>query len=81
MFHDFYKDIVHVLTTKYTQKGFHTTQNKKSVVRVVNFQFIAEQLYKMGLGEILHHCVLEHERLMVLNEAHVGFVGFHYPRK
>ena len=27
------------------------------------------------------YCVLEHERPMILNEAHVGVVGGHYARK
>ena len=35
----------------------------------------------MGLDEILRRCILEHERLMVLNEAHAGVVGGHYAGK
>ena len=32
----------------------------------------------MGPDEILCHCVLEHERLMILKEAHAGVVGGRY---
>ena len=32
----------------------------------------------MGPYEILRHCILKHERPIVLAEAHVGVVGGHY---
>ena len=35
----------------------------------------------MGPNEILRHCVLEHEKLMILKEAHVGVAGGHYTGK
>ena len=35
----------------------------------------------MGPDEILHRCVLEDERMMVLNESHVGVIGGHYATK
>ena len=35
----------------------------------------------MGPNEILCYCVLEHERTMILNEAHVGVAGGHYAGK
>ena len=39
------------------------------------------QLYKMGPDEIFHCCVVEHERPMVLNEAHANVAGGHYAGK
>ena len=35
----------------------------------------------MGLDEILCRCVLEHVKLIILNEVHTGFTGFHYVGK
>ena len=51
------------------------------MVRVADFQLIARQLYKMGLSEILHCYVLEHEQMMILNEAHASGIGGHYAIK
>ena len=45
------------------------------------FQLITGQLYKMGPNEILRHHVLEHEILIILNEAHAGISRDHYDGK
>jgi hypothetical protein len=39
---------------------------------------IAGNLYKLGVDKILIQCVLEHERLMILEEAHDEITGGHY---
>ena len=56
-------------------------QKKQLVVRAVEFQLIVGQLYKMGPDEIPRRCVMEHERLMILNEAHASVAGGHYAGK
>ena len=38
---------------------------------------IAGQLYKLGRDEILRRYVLDHERQMILAEAHIGIAGGH----
>jgi hypothetical protein len=38
-------------------------------------------LYKLGIDGILRRCVLEHERRMILSEAHIGIMGGHYAGK
>jgi len=48
------------------------------VVYVVDFQLIGGQLYKLGLDEILRRYVMEHERPIIIAEAHEGFAGGHY---
>ena len=59
-----------------------TTQQKKQlVVKAADFTLIAGQLYKMGLDEILCRCVLEHEKPLILAEAHAGVEGGHYVGK
>ena len=35
----------------------------------------------MEPDEILHRCILEHERLMILKEAHASVMGGHYGGK
>ena len=42
---------------------------------------IAGQLYKLGPAEILQRCALEHERPIILSEAHARIVGGHYGGK
>jgi hypothetical protein len=39
---------------------------------------IVGNLYKFGVDGILRCCVLEHERPMILEEAHDGIPGGHY---
>ena len=81
MFDYHYRDIIRILTIGYVPEGINKTQKKQLVVKATYFQLIVGQLYKMGPDEILHRYVLEHERPMVLNEAHVGVVGGHYVGK
>ena len=50
------------------------------MVCATDFQLIVGQLYKLGPDEILRRYVLEHERSMILREAHEGVVGGHYAR-
>ena len=56
-------------------------QKKQLVVRATDFTLIAGQLYKMGPDEILCRCILEHEKPLILAEAHFGTVGGHYTGK
>jgi hypothetical protein len=51
------------------------------VVKAVDYQLIAGNLYKLGVDGILRRCVLEHERPMILSEAHEGIAGGHYVGK
>ena len=48
------------------------------MVKAVDFTLIAGQLYNMGPNEILRICVLEHEKPLILAEAHAGVAGGHY---
>ena len=74
MFDDHYRDIIQFSSMRYSPTRFTTMQKKQLVVRVANFQLIVGQLQKMGPDEILCRCVLEHERPMILNEAHDGVI-------
>jgi hypothetical protein len=56
-------------------------QKKQLVVKATNYQLIAGNLYKLGADGILRRCVLEHERPMILTEAHEGIAGGHYTGK
>jgi len=47
----------------------------------LDYQLIADQLYKLGPDEILRRYVVDHEKAAVLEEAHGGFVGGHYAGK
>jgi hypothetical protein len=56
-------------------------QKKHLVFKAVDYQLIVGNLYKLGADKILRRCVLEHERLMILAEAHDGIAGGHYVGK
>jgi hypothetical protein len=47
-------------------------------VKEIDCQLIVGNLYKLGAGGILRLCVLEHERSMILEEAHDGIAGRDY---
>ena len=48
------------------------------LVCAVDFQLIGGKLYKLGPDEILKRYVMEHERPLILAEAHEGLAGGHY---
>ena len=56
-------------------------QKKNLVVKDADYLLILGHLYKMGTNNILRRCVLEHERSIILVEAHEGIVGGHYAGK
>jgi len=51
------------------------------VVIDADYQRIAGNLYKLGVYNILRRCVMEHERLIILVEAHGRIVGGQYSWK
>jgi hypothetical protein len=51
------------------------------VVRDADYQLIAGNLYKHGAYNILSRCVMEHERPIILVEAHEGICREHYAGK
>jgi hypothetical protein len=78
---DHFVDIVQLMSTGMAPSEYTTTQKKQLVVRAVDFSLIVEQLYKMGLDELLRRCVMEEERTLILVEAHEGITGGHYAGK
>src|SRR5277367_2492833 len=81
MVDDYFQDIVQFLSTGIAPSGMSTQQKKQLAVKATDFTLIAGQLYKMGLDEILRRCVLEHEKPLILAEAHAGAAGGHYAGK
>lgn len=53
-------------------------QKKQLVVKETNYQVIARNLYKLDTDGLLRRCVSEHERPMILSEAHERVAGGHY---
>ena len=72
MVDDYFQDIVQFLSTGISPSEMTTQQKKQLAVRAADFTLIAGQLYKMGPDEILRRCVLEHEKPLILAEAHSG---------
>jgi hypothetical protein len=81
MVDDYFADIVQFLSTGVAPPDFTIAQKKQLVVKETYYQLIVGNLYKLGIDGILRRCVLEHERPMILSEAHEGIVGGHYVGK
>jgi hypothetical protein len=81
MVDDYFADIVHFLSTGVAPPDFIVAQKKQLVVKATDYQLIVGNLYKLGADGILRRCVLEHERHMILSEAHEGVAGGHYVGK
>jgi hypothetical protein len=69
---EYFSHIIEYLSTGIAPKEFNIAQKKNMVVKDANYQLIAGHLYNMGTDSILRRCVLEHERLRILAEAHEG---------
>jgi hypothetical protein len=53
-------------------------QKKELVVRVVDYQLIANKLYKLGIDGITKSCKLDHECVGVIQDSHSGVTRGHY---
>ena len=53
MFDDYYEQIVQFSVTKKASEELTTSQENQLVLKVIYFQLIAGQLYKLGPDEIL----------------------------
>jgi len=51
------------------------------VVKATYYQLIERNIYKLGVYGIQWHYVIEHERLMILEEVHEGITGGRYVGK
>lgn len=81
MVDDYFLDIDEFLSGGKAPDHYTVAQKKQLVVRASNYQLIAGQLYKLGMDDILHRCILDHEKTVVLEEAHGGILGRHYEGK
>ena len=71
---DYYADIIHFLTTGSAPDEFTKQQKKQLVVKAADFTLIIGHLYKLGPDEVLHICVMPHEKEAIIREAHSGTV-------
>ena len=78
---EYYEDIIHFLTTRWTPLEFTKQQKKQLVVKATDFTLIAGQLYKLGLDEVLCRCMMLHEKEAIIREAHSSTVGGHFAGK
>ena len=78
---EYYDDIIHFLTTGWAPVEFTKQQKKQLVVKVAKFTLITGQLYKLGPDEVLHRCVMPHEKEAIIKEAHSSATGGHFVGK
>ena len=77
----YFANIVKFLSIGMAPSNMTVAQKKQLVVKVVDYQLIAGNLYKLGADGILRQCLFEHERLMILSKVHEGIAGGHYVGK
>ncbi|KAH9313480.1 hypothetical protein KI387_044599, partial [Taxus chinensis] len=58
--------------------GMKALEKKKLDIRIAPYMLISGDLYKMGHDEIICQCMLEHERIIIMEEAHGGIARAHY---
>ena len=56
-------------------EGMSTKKKQILAMKDAPYSLINGFLYKIGLDEVLHRCVLEHERESIMHEAHYGRAG------
>ena len=78
---EYYDDIIHFLTTGWAPVEFNKQQKKQLVVKAIDFTLIAGNLYKLGPDEVLHRCVMLHDKEAIIREAHSGTAGGHFAGK
>jgi hypothetical protein len=79
--YDYFMDIGDFLHTGMALSNMTLEQKKQLVVKEVDYQLIAGNLYKFGEYGMLRRFILEHERISILEEAQGGIVGVHYEGK
>ena len=75
---EYFANIIEFFITSFAPREFNIVQKKNLVVKVAEYQLIASHLYKLGEDNISMRCVMEHERPIILAEAHEGIIGGHY---
>jgi hypothetical protein len=78
---EYFSDIIEFLNKGFAPREFTTSQKKNLVVRAAYYQLITGHLYKLGADNILRRCLMEHERPIILTEAHEGIAGGNYTGK
>jgi hypothetical protein len=78
---EYFANIIDFFSTGFSPKEFNTVEKKKLVVRATYYQLITGHFYKLGAYNILRRSVMDHERPIILVEAHEGIAGGHYARK
>jgi hypothetical protein len=81
MVDEYFPNIVEFLSIRMAPSYMTVAQKKELVVKETYYQLIATNLYKLGTYGILRRCVIEDERIIILEEAHYGIVGGHYVGK
>ncbi|KAH9316535.1 hypothetical protein KI387_025162, partial [Taxus chinensis] len=61
-----------------TPEGMKSLEKKQLAIHTKPYMLISGDLYKLGRDEVLHHCVLEHEHIDIMEEACGGIAGGHY---
>lgn len=74
-----YEDVVMLLSTGRFPEGLEARGKRRLLLKCRPFQLIAGQLYKMGRDAILRRCVNPHEVPLIVEDAHAGPAGGHFP--
>lgn len=65
-------EISEVLHTSKSSEEINEKKKKILAIKVAPYTLINDQLYKLGIDEVLWRCVLKHEGEAIINEAQKG---------
>lgn len=72
------EDITVFLKTGVAPEGMKALERKHLTILVTPYMLISGDMFKLGCDEVLCQCVLEHERVEIMDEVHGGIAGGHY---
>jgi len=71
-------DIAQFLEAGRAPEEFSERQRKILAMKAAPYTLINGFLYRLGVDDVLRRCVLDHEKVGIMNEAHSGSAGGHF---
>ncbi|MCO5583572.1 hypothetical protein L7F22_037484 [Adiantum nelumboides] len=76
---EWYGDLLYLLSTGLFPKDASLVQKRRLLIKSKPFTLIGGRLYRAILDGVLRRCVSPHEVTHILEDAHSGPTGGHYP--
>ncbi|KAH9301711.1 hypothetical protein KI387_013294, partial [Taxus chinensis] len=76
--HPHLEDIDVFLRMGVASEGMKELERKELAIHATPYMLIGGELYKLGRDEVLCRCMLEHDHIAIMEEAHGGIVKGNY---